>query len=146
MEEESTVNEIMRRKQVIDEKVAGATIEMIERMRTQPVAQSIALRLYYLNNSIVEFIKLISSFKLGKTSHKAPLLLAKRTNHFITTYNSIIDDVEKNLRRKDAYVSSLNKVEELKEPINEEILDTFFTLMTNIEQIMSYLIRWTKPK
>lgn len=53
----SSESEAERRQEVAEEKVWGAIIEAVERMRKQPVARSMMFRLFFLYRSIGEFQK-----------------------------------------------------------------------------------------
>ena len=147
MNESPNNDEIKRRLKVADEKMAGFVIENIERLRNKPMTQSIAMRLYELN----DFMKLIvgimhESFKnMWAFSTPSPFL-TNQTNLIIRIYNNIIEYLQTNLRKKDAFIDSFNSIDELNNPQLKDVIDMIFKLKLNINQIFCYLIRWASPK
>jgi hypothetical protein len=139
-------SEAERRRKVAEEKMMGAFIEFVERIRKQPVACSIAFRLIFLYQSIYEFQQTVKAMgsSVDPTRTLAPPFTKEQTNFLIRTYNSIIKDLHSHLAKKDSYVTEFSAFEELDEPIINEVAKILFMMGTNISQILSYMVRWTK--
>jgi len=136
-------NESERRRKVADEKMWGAIIETIERVRVQPKARSIAFRLLGLYQSIVEFQKTV--VEIGKSidyRSVAPSFTTEQTNFLIKTYNSVIEDLCSHFEKKDSYVSGFSTFKEIDEPSINDVAKTLFMMGTNISQIIFYMMRW----
>jgi len=126
----------------------GALIESIERMRKKPVVRSIALRLYSLYDSVYKGQQGVWAYmeRVGMSSLKkqAPTFTATKLNFLIKTYNSIIKDLQSHLGKKDAYISEFSTVDIIDNPTIEVAFGTYSMIATNIQQIISYLTRWTQ--
>jgi len=140
---DDSIDEAERRRKVAEQKVWGAAIEAIDRMRKQPVAYSIILRLWSLYNSINDLLN--TAKIIGKNTDPAsiaPTFTTEQTNFLISTYNSIIEDIHSNLRKKDPYVTKFSAFKLLHEPTINDVVKTLFMMETNALQIMSYMLRW----
>jgi len=148
MNNEESVDEAERRRKVVDEKLMGALIESIERMRKQPVVRSIALRLYSLYDFVYRGQQgaWVYTQAVGPSSLKkqAPTFIATKLNFLIKTYNSIIKDLQSHLGKKDAYISEFSTVDIIDNPTIQLAIGTYSMIATNILQIISYLTRWTQ--
>jgi hypothetical protein len=140
---DDSIDEAERRRKVAEQKMWGATIEAIDRMRKQPLAHSIILRLWALYNSINELLN--TAKVMGRSTDPAgiaPSFTTEQTNFLITTYNSIIEDIHSNLSKKDPYVTKFSAFEILHEPTINDVVKTLFMMGTNTLQITSYMLRW----
>jgi len=141
---EKIEDEIKRRMKVAEEKLWGAIIELIERVRMGPTAQSLFLRLLLLCKSIRDFqramIEKETNVDLSTTS--AHPLVVERANSFIKTYNNIIKDLHSHFAKKDSYVVEFSPIEEPEWTTIGDVLITLSMLEENAIQIMSYLVRW----
>ena len=101
--------ELKRRRKVAMEKIMGAIIESIERVRKHPLVHSIAFRLLSLYQSIYMFSLTVK--KMGSIVDplrvKTPSFTVEQVNLLIETYNSIIRDIHSHLAKKDSYVCLL---------------------------------------
>jgi len=138
-------NESERRRRVAEEKAWGAIIESIERTRKNPVARSVALRIFYLYNSLYKFADVCK--EMGKKSDPlktiVPSFTEEQTNFLIKTYNHIIDDFHSNFKKKDSLVdkfSPFNKLEQ--SPTINDVSKILFMMAINLVQMLCYLIRW----
>jgi hypothetical protein len=140
--------EIERRKEVYEEKMMGMLIESVEKIRKEPIARSIALRLYNLRNPVylaqqATFLyvrgKNISPFKTS-----APPFMATQLNFLIKTYNSVIEDLRSHLAKKDSYISDFSTIDLIDKPTVDVVTRTLSMMDTNILQILSYMTRWTE--
>lgn len=143
-ENEKPEDESERRRKVIEEKILGGVIEIIERARKEPVARSIALRLFFLLENIRQFGEVVKA--MGKTTdpltEKAPPFTKDQTNFLIRTYNSVINDLRSHLERKDSYLREFFPFEELDDPSINAVAKILFMMGTNILQLISYMLRW----
>jgi len=140
---DDSIDEAERRRKVAEQKVWGAAIEAIDRMRKQPVAYSIILRFWSLYNSVNDLLN--TAKVIGKNidpASIAPTFTTEQTNFLISTYNSIIEDIHSNLRKKDPYVTKFSAFKLLHEPTINDVVKTLFMMETNALQIMSYMLRW----
>lgn len=137
-------NEVERRRKVAEEKMMGAFIELVEKMRKKPVARSIAFRLLFLYQSIYDFEQTVKAMgsSVDPIRTLAPPFTREQTNFLIRTYNSIIKDFHSHLAKKDSYVTEFSPFEDLNEPTINEVAKTLFMMGTNISQILSYMLRW----
>jgi ribosomal protein S17E len=140
----SSENEAERRSKIAEEKLAGYMIELIERMRKRPIADSITFRLYYLYESIRQFQKVVKAMGKNVDPIKtiAPSFTKEQANFLIRTYNHIIKDIHLHFGKKDSYVRSFPTLSELETPTLDDVTKILFTMGTNLAQIMSYMIRW----
>jgi len=137
--------EAERRFEVAEEKLAGSLIEYIERGRTSPIVFSIVSRIFTLDHAIREFSEgLKTATKNVPMTTKVPKSTVDQTNFLINTHNSIIEDIHKNLKKKDSYINEFKKFDELIEPTLMDIFKTLYMVGMNCAQITSYLIRWTE--
>lgn len=141
----SEEKEVDRRRRVAEEKIWGATIELVERLRKKPTARSIALRIITIYQPILDFQKTVKM--MGKSVNPLKTLVPSytkdQTNFLIKTYNSLIEDLQHNVGKKDSYVKSFFIFEELDDPTINEVVKIFFMMATNLSQILCYMIRWT---
>lgn len=139
--------EAERRRKLAEEKAMGALIEALERMRKQPVARSIMLRLYFLYMTLHDFSQIVKAMGMNfdPIRTQAPSFTKEQTNLLIKTYNSIIEDLRTHLRAKDSYVNEFSTLNELDEPtindVAKNILHNGNQYSTNYEL---YVTRWTK--
>lgn len=137
-------SEAQRRMKVAQEKLGGAIIEAIERSRKNPIAKSLAFRIYYLHGSIVEFNNalqiVLSSINPVKTV--VPTVTLSGINVLIKTYNDIISDIHLNFKKRDATVNSFSDFEELETPNYNDITKIVYRMAIALNQVMSYLVRW----
>ena len=139
-------SEAERRRKVAEEKLWGGIIEAIERMRKQPIARSIGLRLGILLLSIDQFEKTVKAMgtSVDPLKTKAPSFTIEQTNFLIRTYNSIIEDLHSHFGERDSYVASFSPYKELDEPTLNDVAQILFMMGMNILQILSYMVRWTE--
>jgi len=137
-------NEAERRRKIAEEKMWGAIIENIERIRKRPVAFSIISRLYLFYQYINEFLKVVKAVerKVDPLRTPAPSFTKEQTNLLIETYNSIIEDIHSHFRKKDAYIKKFSTLEKLDTPTINDIAKTLYLMGINSSQIMCYMIRW----
>jgi len=137
-------NEAERRRKVAEEKMWGAIIENIERMRKRPLAFSIISRLYLLYQNLNEFLKVVKAMggEVDPLRTLAPSFTKEQTNLLIKIYNSIIEDLHSHFRKKDSYVEKFSTLEELDMPTINDIAKTLYLMAINTSQIMCYMIRW----
>ena len=137
-------NELERRRKVAEEKIWGLLIESIEKSRKKHIARSIALRLFFLYESVRKFQETVRTMgkRVNPLTTTAPSFTVEQTNFLIRTYNSIIEDIHSHLRKKDSYIDSFSTLEELDKPTINEVAKTLFIMGTNILQLLSYMIRW----
>ena len=145
MSEFPSESESERRRKVADEKMWGAIIETLEKMRKAPVAQSIMFRFYLLHQSIDEFQKTVKA--MGKEVDPlrtiAPSFTKEQTNFLIGTYNNIIEDLHSHLGKKDAYVRKFSSLKKLEQPTINDVAKILFMMAMNVSQIIFYMFRWT---
>jgi len=139
-------DEIERRRKVVAEKILGAIIEYMERYRMSPLARSIGFRLFFLHQSIDEFLQVVRAMglKVDPTKTIAPPFTIEQTNVLIKTYNSIIQDIQSHFAKKNSYVKSFSLLKELDEATIDEVDKTLFVMGVHLSQILSYLIRWVE--
>ncbi len=140
-------DEAERRHRVAESKIMGALIEDIERIRKQSLIHSIITRLTLLYRLIGDFFPTVKA--MGKKEGPltpAPIYTLEQTNSLIRTYNSIIEDIYMNLKKKDSYVNELKKfeLEEQEKYSINEAAKTLYIMSMNILQIMGYMLRWKK--
>lgn len=146
MDDEKIDDEIMRRYKVADEKLAGSIIEMIEKMRKKPTVQSIALRLYYLNNSIDRYRNVINQSNIKNMDSICGPMMKEFFNIQINTYNDIVQDIKTNLSKRDKMVSRFHSINISDDPTINEALLALYKMSHYITQMLSYLVRWTGVK
>ena len=66
----SEEKEVDRRRRVAEEKIWGATIELVERLRKKPTARSIALRIITIYQPILDFQKTVKIIRIRIGGHK----------------------------------------------------------------------------
>jgi len=143
-QERSSESEADRRRGVAVEKLWGSIIEDLGRMRKRPVARSIMARLYSLHGQILEFrgtVKVMGT-TVDPLKTTAPSFTTDQANLLVRTYNSIIADIRSHLGKRDSYVKGFGPINELREPLINDVARTLFTMATNVTQIMSYMLRW----
>jgi hypothetical protein len=139
-------DEVERRRKIAEEKMMGAFIELVEKIRKKPVARSIAFRLLFLSQAIYDFQQTVKAMgsSVDPITTPAPIFTKEQTNFLIKTYNSIIKDIHAHLAKKDSYVTEFSYFKELNKPTINEVAKTLFMMGTNILQILSYMLRWTE--
>lgn len=144
MKTEKPEDEAERRRKVAEEKIWGKMIESVERARKEPVARSIAFRLFSLLKSVRHFEKVVKMTwdHTDPLTSKVPPYTKNQTNFLIRTYNDVIRDLRLHLEKRDSYVREFSTFEELDDPTIDEIAGVIYKMGTIILQIISYLIRW----
>lgn len=138
------MSEAQRRSNVAAEKLWGALIESIERSRKNPIAKSLVFRIYFLNEAIIPFSKLIKtmSIKINPLHTVVPNFTRAQANVLIKTYNHIIYDIHSNFKKRDAKIDSFSAFEELEEPTLDDVATVLYTMVIALNQAISYLLRW----
>jgi hypothetical protein len=142
-------NEVKKRRKVVEEKMWGALIELVERTRKKPMAHSIFYRFLFLSSSlsdlqlsVKEIIVILQRKGADSLETQAPSFVIEQMNYLIKTYNSIIKDLHLHFKKKDSYITEFSPFEELNKPTIGDIAKNLFMMGTNVSQILSYMLRW----
>jgi len=144
MSKDNVNDEVLRRLNVVEEKLAGALIESVERMRSNPIVQSISFRILNFHQSLIGFRDIVGELLKSISAYdKAEPHIKEIANYQIITYNSIIEDLQTNFKKKDSYIKSFSKIDLFDEPTIADLGVMIHKISNNNLQILTYLIRWS---